>query len=318
MRHERRAAPLSNNQPRVFFILNGKSGSCDPENVTQAITSIASRRGIFTSIDVLHPGSDISAMVRLALEDGADIVAAGGGDGTISAVASALVGSTTSLGVLPLGTLNHFAKDLLIPLDLEQAIANVFEGRERSVDVGEVNGRIFLNNSGIGLYPSLVLDREASQKRGLPKWLAFLAAAAKRLKTHKLVQVSFSAKEGHHSVRATPFVFVGNNRYEIAGLRIGARETLEGGRLWVCLAPEAGRATLLALATRAALGLLKDDDLEIIETTELQVVTRRGRREIAMDGEVTRLDGPLRYRCLPKALRVITPAANGPSDKKRS
>ena len=85
---------------------------------------------------------------------------AAGGDGTINSVASAVVGSEKSLGVLPFGTMNHFAKDLHIPLDLEGAVNTIVAGHKTKVDVGEVNGRIFLNNSSLGLYPSIVRERQ--------------------------------------------------------------------------------------------------------------------------------------------------------------
>src|SRR5476649_731552 len=108
---------------------------------------------------------------KRALARGVDAVVAGGGDGTINAVASVLAGSSVALGVLPLGTLNHFAKDLNIPLDLDQAIATIARGTTAQVDVGDVNGRIFVNNSSLGLYPHIVRARDQQQRRlGRGKW----------------------------------------------------------------------------------------------------------------------------------------------------
>lgn len=118
--------------------------------------------GLDADITLAQSGAEMIATAEQALRDGAPIVVAGGGDGTINAVASVVVGSGTPFGVLPLGTLNHFAKDLNIPLELDAAIANVAQGVPHQVDVGEVNGRIFLNNSSLGLYPDIVRDRESS------------------------------------------------------------------------------------------------------------------------------------------------------------
>ena len=110
-------------------------------------------QGAEADITLARSGGEMIARARRAVADGAPVVVAGGGDGTINAVASALVGSQTRLGVLPLGTLNHFAKDMNIPLDLDAAVANAVRGKTARVDVGEVNGRIFLNNSCL-LYTS--------------------------------------------------------------------------------------------------------------------------------------------------------------------
>ena len=110
-------------------------------------------------------GAEIIEAARHAARQKPWAIVAGGGDGTINAVASTLVGSNIALGVLPLGTLNHFAKDLNIPLELEAAAHNIIAGHASQIDVGEVNGRIFLNNSSLGLYPTLVRQRKKQQEQ---------------------------------------------------------------------------------------------------------------------------------------------------------
>ena len=117
------------------------------------------------------------------------MVVAAGGDGTMNAVASALIGTETAMGVLPLGTLNHFAKDLKIPLELEGAVATIVTGRIVPIDVGEVNGHIFLNNSSIGIYPWIVRERETEQRKGYRKWVAFARASISALKRYSLLHV---------------------------------------------------------------------------------------------------------------------------------
>ena len=300
---------MSNTSLRLCFILNGKSGSCDPVTVSEAIERIAADHGAEAHVHLVREGSNIAQLVRTALKDGAQIVVAGGGDGTINAVASELVGSAVPLGVLPLGTLNHFAKALSVPLSLNEAITNVFTEEARDVDVGEVNGSVFLNNSGIGLYPRIVLDREASEKQGRAKWFASVQAATRKLKNYHLMHVALKTDSGEQIVRATPFLFIGNNKYETSGLGIGSRTRLDAGRLWISLAPEAGRLKLLVLAILAVVGRLKEPHLEVLEAADLEVKMRQRRLEVAMDGEVRVLASPLRYRSLPKALRVIVPSA---------
>ena len=129
-------------QRSITCILNCEAGSQEGAAARAYIERLAGDHGHEVSV-VLSSGEDLETLARKAGETGG-VVAAGGGDGTVSAVAAALVDSDAALGVLPMGTLNHFAKDMRIPLDLEHAVSVLFTGAEARVDVGAVNGRIFL------------------------------------------------------------------------------------------------------------------------------------------------------------------------------
>ncbi|OEZ54309.1 diacylglycerol kinase [Duganella sp. HH105] len=248
------------------------------------------------------------ARAEQALADGAPVVVAGGGDGTINAVASVLVGSATRLGVLPLGTLNHFAKDLKIPLDLDQAVANVVQGRVCQVDVGEVNGRIFLNNSGLGIYPDIVRDREQQQRHlGRGKWPAFGRALFAALRRFPFMSVRLKIN-GEDHLRRTPFVFIGNNEY-LQGLTLGARERLDSGKLCLYVAQKPTRLGLLRYGMHALFGKLGEArDFDVLSASELVIETRHHHMRVATDGEVTLMKPPLCYRSRAAALNVVVPA----------
>ena len=160
----------------LSLILNGGAGTNRADEAHEVIARIAAESGATVRIHLAGSGSDVCGLARRAVEQGAAVVVAGGGDGTVNAVASILLGRDMALGVLPLGTLNHFAKDLGIPLDIEAATRTIFQGRQVSVDVGEVNDRIFLNNSSLGIYPRIVRYREAQRAQGQNKWIAFARA----------------------------------------------------------------------------------------------------------------------------------------------
>jgi YegS/Rv2252/BmrU family lipid kinase len=304
------AALPSSDKPEikaVAFLLNGQAGSCDVAATTTLIEKLGAEHGVAVQVVSFGAGSDLTALAHEAVEQGARIVAAGGGDGTISAVAAALVGTETTLGVLPLGTLNHFAKDLGIPLKLEDAIRNLFSGRTIAVDVGEINGKVFLNNSSLGLYPRIVRQREAHQKHGLPKWLAFLRALAYVARHHSSLYLRLKIDDSHAELRKTPFIFIGNNRYALSGLQIGKRNGLTNARLWICKAPDVARAGLFRLTLRALAGRLRDDDLEATEAKEAWIETHTAHPQVSTDGEVQAMQSPLHYRSRPQALRVIVP-----------
>lgn len=292
-------------QQSVTCILNCKAGSQDMVRVLAHIERLALEHGRDVHI-VLPNGEDLTTLARKAGEAGG-VVAAGGGDGTVSAVAAGLVDGAAALGVLPLGTLNHFAKDMRIPLDLEQAIRTLFTGAEIRVDVGEVNGRIFLNNSSVGFYPQIVRERERLQRRGSTKWVAFGHAAAQVLRRGITIHVRLEDDRGGAHQIETPFVFVGNNPYEVTGLEIGTRARLDCGTLWLCTAPRAGRAKLLRLALQALLGRVDTADLFRQDVKTLQIQSRRHHLLVARDGEVGMMRTPLQYRVRPAALRVLVP-----------
>src|SRR6185437_11967871 len=135
----------------VLLNRNGGAFAADPklaEKVSKALTAA----GIDAEIERLS-GGECAVRFRAIAEAGDPLLIVGGGDGTIGAAASALAGTETTLGILPLGTLNHFARDLGIPSDLQEAAELIARKTDRRVDVGEMNDRIFINNSAIGLYP---------------------------------------------------------------------------------------------------------------------------------------------------------------------
>ena len=254
-------------------------------------------------------GESPEALARAALSRGAQTVVAVGGDGTVSAVAEALAGSDNVLGIIPAGTLNHFARDLRIPLEPEAAVQVIEGGHTIRVDVAEVNGRIFINNSSIGLYPKLVGERAALQAGGWSKWPALAWATAKVLARYARVNVELKAASAVRSC-TTPLVMVANNEYSIRGLSLGTREQLDGGVLGIYIVRDTGRLGFALLCWRALLGHLRPgDELEFLRCVELEIRRRKGQIRVALDGEVERLTSPLRYKIRHADLVVAAPAA---------
>ncbi len=301
------SVPGSANSAEVDFVLNGARVPPDG-TLEDRIHRIATEYGVEARIHTARHGSDLTSLASRAMEGPSRTIVAGGGDGSVSAVASLVAGTDRALGVLPLGTLNHFAKDLKIPLDIDDAIRTVFGGRVIQVDAGEVNGRVFLNNSSVGLYPRLVHLREKQEHSGSSKWVAFARSLFTVMRHYSRVRISLSSDEPGRTQYDTPFLFVGNNRYEITGLHVGSRTSLDGGALWVCTAPYAGPGTLLAIGARALTNRLRTADLEMFGAKDMTIDTRHRHLEVSADGEVLRLDAPLRYRIRPKALCVVVPA----------
>jgi len=271
------------------------------------IPRISREFGAETRVLVTKRDDDIPSLAARALAERRQPVVAGGGDGTVNAIAGKLAGTDNALGVLPMGTLNHFAKDLGIPLDLEAAVYNLFTGKVRKTDVGEVNGRVFVNNSGIGFYPRFVRQREELQRRGHVKRVAALIALRALLRRYFRLRMKLHMDEAEALEHLTPFLFVGNNRYQTSGLDIGMRPNLDSGRLWVCTAPKTGRNNIWRAALGTFFGRPTDQDLNVFETEELWVSPGTPRINVSTDGEISIMDAPLHYRIRPRALEVIVP-----------
>jgi YegS/Rv2252/BmrU family lipid kinase len=292
----------------LAIIVNATSGTGCPQGWAAEVESKFAAQGVRATVVAIQSGSEITAAAQRAVDQGAPAVVAAGGDGTVSAVASILAGGRVALGVLPMGTLNHFAKDLSIPLDLDGAIATIARGNTQAVDVGEVNGRTFVNNSSLGLYPQIVRDREQRRKHlGQSKWRALLEASINAARRYPVMTVEIEV-EGRKVQRRTPFVFIGNSAYTMEGFSIGERSTLSDGLLSLYTTHRTGRFGLLRLAVLALFKRLNQArDFDAFTATAFTVNTHRRRMRVATDGEIDMMATPLVYRVRPAALEVYVP-----------
>ncbi|HEX4695551.1 diacylglycerol/lipid kinase family protein [Sphingomonas sp.] len=250
-------------------------------------------------------GGEMTDAIDAASKQGRVVVA--GGDGTAACAAQQLVDGDAELGLLPLGTLNHLARDLGLPSDLNEAAKIAATGKATAIDVAEVDGHVFVNNASIGLYPLMVKTREGLQDdKGWPKWLSTVPAAfaaIKRLPQHRL---RLDLGQGEQTV-VTPLLFVGNNVYSLDRGEIGERKSLTGGRLSVYAVAHRSRSALLWFAARTLVGRAQRSvDFVAIGECETLTVRTVGSIDIALDGEVQRLASPLEFRIRPGALKVVT------------
>jgi len=296
------------NSVKIEVIVNSNSGSGQEEGIEKTLAEAFKAAGVDARISMARSGSEVIALAQQAARGDAEVIVAGGGDGTISSVASAIIDTNKRLGVLPFGTMNHFAKDLRIPLDLAGAVKTIAAGHLTEVDVGEVNGHVFINNSSLGLYPIIIHKRQKQQRLGWGKWPAYIWAAFAVLKRYPFLSVRVAVDSAELNSR-TPFVFIGNNKYEMETLNIGGRAHLDKGELSLYMTNRTGRLGLVRLALRALLsGLHQEKDFVALCTKEIWIETRHKHVRVALDGEVTRIVPPLNYRAHPRALRVLTPA----------
>lgn len=300
---------MTNSPLAVIINREGGAASRAGDRLPQQVEQAFAQAGGAADVQLLAARDIDKAIEREAARHRRIVVA--GGDGTIAAAAQLLTGGKTELAVLPLGTLNHLARDLAIPTDLAAAAQLAVQGTARPVDVGEVNGRRFINNASIGLYPFMVRNRDDIRERhGLPKWLASVPAAwdaLSRLHNHRL---RIDLGQGEQPV-VTPLLFIGNNHYSLERGSVGCRESLTGGILSLYAVARASRAALVGFGLRAMLGLARRaDDFDALgDGRKLAVHSSGTSIEMALDGEVQRMSLPLNFTIHAGGLQVVVPPA---------
>jgi diacylglycerol kinase family enzyme len=298
---------------RFDVLINGGAGSVDADDEAAevaAITEAFVAAGAEAEVRVVDP-KDMHDEVRAcwAADPRPKAVVVAGGDGTVSCAAGAAVGTDIVLGVLPLGTFNHFAKDVGVPAGLGDAAAALVRAEVATIDVGEVNGEVFVNNSVLGLYPDLVAVRdEIRERRGWGKVRAVPVAAVHVLRRFPLHRLDLDGPGYRRERVRTPLVFVGNGVFANEGFGTPVRTDLSDGVLGVSISRVVSRWGIVRTVVRGLLrGTAAATDLDEIELTSLTVGLRSKRVRVAIDGEVLELTPPLRYRVRPAALHVLVP-----------
>jgi len=292
---------------RAITLVN-KSGGSFTEGIAERIGEALAAAGVDSEI-VLVEGKDCAARAADHVKKGVELIIAAGGDGTMGSVAGELAGSKAVMGIMPLGTLNHFARDLGIPFDIAEAAKVIAQAKTRKVDIAEVNGHTFINNASIGLYPLMVMDRDGQRKQlGRSKRLAMLVASLRTMARFHSRRLTLSTDGGEAKVD-TPLLFVGNNDYQVALPSAGRREALDDGELCVMVMRSKSLPGFLAAIGRALIGIKRREEMvRVSGVKELKVDSPRSHLSVAMDGETVSLKPPLVFRIRPGALNVIAPA----------
>ena len=252
---------------------------------------------------------DLARQVREVVEGGATRVIVAGGDGSVAGAAAIIGGSDVALGIVPAGTLNHLAKDLGIPLDLEEAARLAAAGDVTTIDIGRAGEHVFINTSSLGAYVVFVRTRERLE-RWLGYWAASVVASMRVLIGMRLFTVEIEV-EGEKRRYRTPLVFVGVGERELKVPKLGGR--VEGGRrgLHVLVVHRRTGARLFVLALAAAARGLESVahgpavDAFLVDRCRIELPRRSVR--IALDGEIVATEGPVEYALWRDALRVVVP-----------
>jgi diacylglycerol kinase family enzyme len=310
----------------LFIVMNARSGRQGEQERRETIARTlqqAGREHRLFLCDRRNKITTVAAQAVAAARAAQGVVVAAGGDGTINAVANAVLGSGCAFGVLPQGTFNYFGRNHRIPEETEPALELLLTGVPQPVQVGRVNDRIFLVNASLGLYPQLLEDREAFKNRfGRSRVIAGFAAAFSLLREHRqlLLDVGWHSEQRERAgadhasgqrILRTPTLFVGNNRLQLEQIGIEQAPAVEQGQL-VAIAPRAiSTASMFGLALQGALGRLGEaETVRSLAFTTLHVEPARRRFgakrfKLATDGEILWMKPPMVFTVDPQPLWLI-------------
>jgi diacylglycerol kinase family enzyme len=298
-----------------YFVLNSRSGSADAPEAKQIMERMLKDAGRPHEFFMVEDPSKIAEVAKRAAERAAETngaVIASGGDGTLAATAQAVLPTGQPYGIVPNGTFNYFGRAQEVPNDVEAAMRIVLDPELRQVQVGTVNGRVFLVNASLGLYPKLLQDRERfTRQYGRKQVVAKWAGLVSLFKDYGQLRLDIDVDGKQQTVR-TPSLFVGNNHLQLERVGLPEAEEVKEHRLAAIMVKPVSTTELLWLALRGALGQLGDDDRVInFAFRELTVNAVRGAQgrqvEVATDGERTWMKTPLKFTVAPKPLLLLSP-----------
>jgi diacylglycerol kinase family enzyme len=300
-----------NSVSHISVVINSAAGSVIKSEFTdfrQQLQTLFRIYGLKVNIHWIEP-ADLPTALKQCQKMHIKKIIIGGGDGTVNTAANILADTPTVLGILPLGTFNHFSQDLGVPLDLEKAVQNSVQSTPRLIDVAEVNGRVFVNNASLGIYPYAVRRRKLYQQQlGIPK-IAAMGYALLNAFWHLPLFESRMNINGIEIPIKSPFIFIGNNHYTIESFGIVQRRLLNEGQLSLFYTHQPKRLILIKMACQALIMNQNDiSDLEQIKAPAVIVYSSSYKSvKLTVDGEVITLSSPLHFRIRPQTLRVLCP-----------
>ncbi|MGY8524483.1 diacylglycerol/lipid kinase family protein [Paracidovorax citrulli] len=309
--HTEPPVTLSGHEP-LFIVFNGGSGSDDAEQTRSTIEQRLSEAGRDYTFFVVDQPKQLPQVAQLAVERAREangVVVAAGGDGTLNAVAAAVLPAGLPFGILPRGTFNYFGRTYGISRETDEAVASLLDARIEPVQVGLLDGRPFLVNASLGLYPQLLEDREVyKQMLGRRRWVALISALITLMRTPAQLTLELLSK-GQMRILRTPTLVVGNNSLQLEQIGIPEVVHLEENRLVAMAAKPVGTLALYGLLLMGAMGRMGEASRVVSFGFETLTVRVRGRRRIkvAMDGEIAWARTPLQFSVSPTRLHLLIP-----------
>ncbi|MFP8965167.1 diacylglycerol/lipid kinase family protein [Pokkaliibacter sp. CJK22405] len=295
----------------LHLVANGSSGSGQRDQLVSIMKSRceAANRALHLHLPEEPDELPIAAQeaVRAAEQDNGIVIAAGG-DGTIRTVVDKVLGKNVPMAVIPIGTFNFFARNHAVPEDLEQAVDVVLNGRLKQVDIGDINGEVFVINASLGLYTRLIRAREQHTSRwGRNRLVATISTLLSLLKGAPSLSLDIDSNGHAHHVKS-PMVFMGINALQLHSVSLDVAHCALNNQLGVVLMKPTSRWALIKLCFHGLTRRLNDDEsLRGFCASNLTIHYKHKRMSVVMDGERLKLDTPLKFNVHRQAVSLVVP-----------
>lgn len=299
----------------LSIIYNARSGfhASNKEQVYEQLLTYFTEQGFEIQAFELGKKKDFPTLMQSIIQrhqssENIGVIVAAGGDGTLNAVAKALLGSNIPLGILPLGTFNYVARVLNIPLEIMQAAEVIATGRIRSIHVAKINDQIYLNNASLGLYPLFIQRRELyNAKFGRFPLHAYTSGLDVLIRDRKELKLEVEVDGKTYPVK-TPLIFFGNNQLQLAEMKLRIAKCAEQGQVAGVVVAKSDKLTLFRMLLQLIRGELEQaPDVYSFAADDVKVLSRREKLTVALDGEIVEMRPPLHITVQKNAVNIMVP-----------
>lgn len=303
-------APRAANGP-FLVIANARSGTNarDGEAIRRAMAELV-EAGV--KLRQWDPRTDLGRILDEEIAAGARSVVAAGGDGTAMALAQEMLGRDAAMAVLPLGTFNYFARGLGLSETPEEAARSLLTADRRPIRIGTVNGQAFLNNASLGIYPSILKEREDVYRRwGRRRLMAHWSVLRTFWRFQSPMHITLTLPDGTRQEARTPLLFVARSAYQLQRFGLAGEEAIARDRMALLIGRGQTRAELFRLAWRLVTRRMQlGRDYDLVEAERVRVETRRAQPLLAFDGEKRREQGPFDFAMSDAPLDILIPSGD--------
>lgn len=306
---------MTKNLQPLSLIYNQSSGfhATHQDEVYEQLMTLWTSYDFEIQVFELHHYHNFENMMQIVLERHRKaaqqgVIVAAGGDGTLNAVAKALLHTEIPMGILPLGTFNYVARALNIPLDILQAAQVIATGVSHAIHVATLNDQIYLNNASLGLYPLFIKKRELyNQRFGRFPLHAYTSGLDVLLREHKSLKLSVTMDGKKYPV-TTPLIFFGNNQLQLSDMKLRIAECAANAKLAGVVVAKNDRLSLLRMVLQLIQGKIDEAaDVYSFCAEQLQVTCKKENLTVAIDGELKEMSMPLNFAVAKSALNVMVP-----------
>lgn len=299
----------------LSIIYNARSGfhASNKEQVYEQLLTYFTEQGFEIQAFELGEKKDFPTLMQSIIQrhqssESIGVIVAAGGDGTLNAVAKALLGSNIPLGILPLGTFNYVARVLNIPLEIMQATEVIATGQIRSIHVAKINDQIYLNNASLGLYPLFIQRRELyNAKFGRFPLHAYTSGLDVLIRDRKELKLEVEVDGKIYPVK-TPLIFFGNNQLQLAEMKLRIAKCAEQGQVAGVVVAKSDKLTLFRMLLQLIRGELEQaPDVYSFAADDVKVFSRREKLTVALDGEIVEMRPPLHITVQKNAVNIMVP-----------